>query len=56
MLKNFNEPINNWNVSSVTDMKYMFRGTDGQHYKFDQPLNNWDVSTCGKHGIHVWDN
>jgi surface protein len=37
---NFNEPLNNWNVSNVTDMRNMF----GDCRNFNQPLDNWDVS------------
>lgn len=33
--------IENWDVSNVTDMSYMFRGCKD----FNQPLNNWDVSS-----------
>ena len=36
----FNGPINNWNVSGVTDMNNMFSGASS----FNQPLNSWDVS------------
>jgi len=36
----FNQPLNNWDVSQVTDMKYMF----AENKQFNQPLNNWDVS------------
>ena len=36
----FNQPLNNWNVSSVKDMKYMF----SRAIRFNQPLNDWDVS------------
>ena len=36
----FNQPLNNWNVSSVTSMDYMFSNT----MAFNQDLNNWDVS------------
>ena len=39
-ITNFNEDINNWDVSNVTDMNGMFAETK----KFDQPLNHWDVS------------
>lgn len=35
----FNQPLNNWNVSKVTNMKFMFYLT-----QFNQPLNNWNVS------------
>jgi surface protein len=42
----FNKPLNNWNVSNVTDMNRMFRdealGNEGSI--FNQPLANWDVS------------
>lgn len=37
----FNQPINNWDVSNVTDMSEMFRRASS----FDQPLNDWDVSS-----------
>ena len=36
----FNQPLNNWNVSSVTDMTTMFAKASA----FNQPLNNWNVS------------
>ncbi|UCD04079.1 MAG: DUF285 domain-containing protein [Candidatus Woesearchaeota archaeon] len=36
----FNQPIGNWDVSSVTDMTDMFRGS-----QFNQPIGNWDVSS-----------
>lgn len=32
--------IENWDVSSVTDMAYMFCGAES----FNRPLNDWDVS------------
>ncbi len=37
---NFNEPIDDWDVSNVTDMRFMFSGAKS----FNQPLNNWNVS------------
>ncbi|WP_105053162.1 BspA family leucine-rich repeat surface protein [Psychrosphaera saromensis] len=37
----FNQPLNNWDVSNVRDMKKMFSGA----VSFNQPLNNWDVSS-----------
>jgi uncharacterized repeat protein (TIGR01451 family) len=37
---NFNQNINNWNVSNVTSISALFQGADN----FNQPLNNWDVS------------
>jgi len=36
----FNQPLNSWDVSKVTDMSAMFRSCTS----FNQPLNNWDVS------------
>ena len=40
----FNQPLNKWDVSNVTDMHEMFN----EALSFNQPLNNWDVSnvTC----------
>ena len=35
----FNEPINHWDVSTVTNMSSMFL-----YSQFNQPLNKWDVS------------
>jgi surface protein len=37
----FNQPLNNWNVSNVTDMFGMFHGCTS----FNRPLNNWNVSS-----------
>ena len=36
----FNQPLNKWNVSNVTDMRWMFADAEA----FNQPLNKWDVS------------
>jgi surface protein len=36
-----NKYFNDWDVSSVTDMSYMFYETEA----FNQPLNNWNVSS-----------
>ena len=36
----FNQPLNNWDVSSVTRMDSMFTESF-----FDHSLNNWDVSS-----------
>ena len=36
----FNQPLNKWNVSNVTDMGWMFY----QAHSFNQPLNKWNVS------------
>ena len=38
--RKFNSPLDNWDVSQVTDMSYMFRNC----LEFNQPLNSWDVS------------
>lgn len=38
----FNDSINNWDVSSVTQYIQTFNGTP----LFNQPLNNWDVSNA----------
>ena len=35
----FNNPINHWDVSNVTQMYLLLANT-----AFNQPLNNWDVS------------
>ena len=40
----FNQPLNNWNVSKVTNMEYMFFETDFNQPLNNWPLNNWDVS------------
>jgi surface protein len=37
----FNKPLNNWNVSKVTDMSGMF----DMATEFNQPLNNWKLSS-----------
>ena len=36
----FNQSLNNWNVSKVTDMGGMFELLQS----FNQPLNNWNVT------------
>ncbi|GHB29439.1 BspA family leucine-rich repeat surface protein [Mongoliitalea lutea] len=38
-LNPFNQPIGNWDVSNVTDMRNMFLFS-----RFNQPLGNWNVS------------
>ena len=37
--RSFNQTLNKWNVSNVTNMNWMF-----QDATFNQPLNNWNVS------------
>ena len=39
IVKKYGE-INNWDVSKVTRMSYMFEDAES----FNQPLNNWNVS------------
>ena len=36
----FNQPLNNWDISKVTNMRAMFN----RARVFNQPLNNWDIS------------
>jgi hypothetical protein len=36
-----NQPLGNWNMWSVTDMRWMFEGADS----FNQLLADWDVSS-----------
>ena len=38
--KSFNQPLNDWDVSNVTNMRAMFKNSE----EFNQPLNDWDVS------------
>ncbi len=33
----FNQPLNDWDVSGVTDMSFMFKGAK----RFNQPLDTW---------------
>jgi surface protein len=37
----FNQPLNSWNTSHVTDMSFMFCSAN----RFNQPLDNWDTSS-----------
>ena len=37
----FNQPIGDWDISSVTKMNGIFRANTS----FNQPLGNWDVSS-----------
>ena len=37
---NFNQSLNNWNVSNVTNMNYMFK----EAINFNQDINNWNIS------------
>lgn len=40
-----NTDINHWDVSNITDMRSVFRGT-----QYDGPLNSWDVSNVNEMG------
>ena len=40
IIQNFNRDISNWDVSSVTDMSYMFNESN-----FNGDISNWDVSS-----------
>merc|ERR1711865_108337 len=44
---NFNQPLNDWNVANVNDMKSMFR----RAIDFNQPLDDWDVSSVTEMGF-----
>ena len=37
--ENFNQPLNNWNVSKVEDMSFMFYYA----HSFNQDLDNWNT-------------
>ena len=37
----FNQPLSNWDVGNVTDMRGMFQNSQA----FNQPIGNWDVSS-----------
>jgi len=39
-VSNFNQNINSWDVSSVTNMEWMLSFNE-----FNQPLYNWNVSS-----------
>ena len=41
----FNQPLGAWNVSKVTTMREMFKGSYTSGHKFDQALAEWDVSS-----------
>ena len=46
----FNQPLNNWNVSNVTNMDDMFQLAT----KFNQPLNNWKTNVHYKNSCHKY--
>ena len=35
-----NQPLNNWDVSNITNMSYMFHNCK----KFNEPLDKWNVN------------
>ena len=37
----FNQPLNNWNTSNVTDMSYMFTLANN----FNQDIGDWNLSS-----------
>ena len=37
----FNQPLDNWEVSNVMEMRGMFENAES----FNQPLNNWHVAS-----------
>jgi surface protein len=40
MQKNFNQALDSWDISNVTDMSGMFKDAEN----FNQPLDSWDTS------------
>ena len=38
--KSFNQPLNKWDVSNVTDMYSMFKGCES----FNQDISKWNIS------------
>jgi len=46
--KSFNQPIGDWDVSNVTNMKSMFAFVSAE--SFNQPIGNWDVSNVTNMG------
>lgn len=41
---NFNQPLNNWNVTSINSMISMFNGATN----FNQNISNWTPNVIGK--------
>jgi surface protein len=42
----YNQPLNDWDVSNVTDMTAMFYGAKA----YNQPMNDWEVSNVTNMG------
>ena len=40
----FNDDVNGWDVSQVTDMSYTFKAAAASFSEFDQELNGWNVA------------
>ena len=47
----FNEDVSGWDVSSVTDMEWMFYGASS----FNQDVGGWDVSSVTNMGCMFCD-
>ena len=46
----FNQPLSNWNMSTVKYIDSMFAGAS----VFNQPLNDWNLMKCGSmYGMFV---
>ena len=43
----FNQPLNDWNVSNVTDMGSMFHEASSFNQSPNTSGNNWNVSMIG---------
>jgi surface protein len=50
-LSKFNQPICDWNVSNVTNMRHMFACAPA----FNQPIGKWDVSKVTDMSFMFWD-
>ena len=49
----FNQPLNNWDMSSATSLNQMFRSAKA----FNQPLNGWDTSKVTQmNNLYFWRN
>ena len=48
--ESFNQPLNKWDVSNVTNMSLMFANA----VSFNQPLNKWNVSNVTSMNEMFW--